>query len=128
MEIKTEQRTFRRRIPIAFSQLLGGKLSEGVFLNGNATAPCDIVCFPTGFPHSLADVRIFVMEPIPHIVTADCVESLFTKQNGMSWSEFREAGLFSELCFQKTHAPACKNAIRRGGNQASVASADAGIH
>jgi hypothetical protein len=125
MKIEMEERTFRRRVPVAFPELLRGELFQGVFLYGNAKALGHIVRLPTRFSHPPADVRIFVMEPIPHIVTADCVESFFTKQDSVPWSEFREARLFSELCFEKQHAPARKNSIRSGGNKAGVTGADA---
>ena len=99
---------------------------QRIFLYRDATAPSYIVCFPTGFPHSEAYVIVFIMEiEMPYVVSPDIVKSFFTEQDRMPWSEFGEAGLFSELCFQKAHAPARQHAIRSLGHGARVTGTNA---
>jgi hypothetical protein len=79
MPVKVNQRTFSRRIPVAFPQFLCDEFLEGVFLYGDATTPCDIMSFPTTFPHSFADVGILMMSPIAHVIAADKVKSPLPK-------------------------------------------------
>ena len=57
------------------------------------------------------------------VVATDSVEGFFAEEHSVSWSKFGEAGLISEFCFQKTHAPTGKDATRGSGDEARVASA-----
>jgi len=77
MHVKANQRTFSWRIPVALPQFLCGEILQGVLLYGDAPTHCDIMSFPTRFPHSLTDVGIFVMAPITNVIAADKVNGFF---------------------------------------------------
>jgi hypothetical protein len=79
MHVEAKQRALCRRIPVALSQFLCGELLQGIFLQGDATTFGDIMGFPPGCPHSFADVRILVMEPITNVIATDKIKGFLPK-------------------------------------------------
>ena len=76
--------------------------------------------FPASVAHSKANIRILVMSTASAGHSLRQLERLACEIRRRARGEWRRSGMFSELCFKESHAPARKQAIWSCGNEARV--------
>src|SRR4029077_14770823 len=87
IKVETRQRTLGRRIPSGLPQHLSYQLHEIVLLNGNAPSIRDVMSLPAEVLHSVANIRVLMMEAKTRIIARYCFQGLPAKQDGVPWRE-----------------------------------------